>query len=170
MTITAEELRKDIHEAEEVAKALRADGDPESAEGWDRTAEYARLALIGLQSGKDAERRAECDRKNGALLDSLVATMTAYKYGAKIDGMQLVPVEPTLDMLIAGQERIVLHRFNKSAIDDCEHSKDAWGAMLEEAAMYFRENPHLGNGETSAIEAVAAIAQGEGVKDGIPRS
>lgn len=49
------------------------------------------------------------------------------------DGWQLVPKEPTEEMLISGQEAITTCFRTHDAIEDCTHSKAAWTAMLAAA-------------------------------------
>lgn len=44
-----------------------------------------------------------------------------------------VPVEPSDDMLIAGQEAWVVMRAGKKAVEDCEHAAAVWKAMLAAA-------------------------------------
>lgn len=50
------------------------------------------------------------------------------------DGWQLVPVEPTDEMLVSGQEEWVLGK--RGAMEDCEESKAIFKAMLAAAPKY----------------------------------
>jgi len=45
-------------------------------------------------------------------------------------GYVVVPVEPTEDMLVSGQEAWVICKTNRSAVEDCEHSAAVWKAMI----------------------------------------
>ena len=46
------------------------------------------------------------------------------------EGFALVPIEPTDDMLVAGQEAWVIIKASRAAIDDCQHADATYRAML----------------------------------------
>ncbi|HEP9800787.1 TPA: hypothetical protein VDW15_004472 [Pseudomonas aeruginosa] len=71
--------------------------------------------------------------KEGSPIRTLYTAPVAHAQHSVPDGYALVPLEPTDDMLVAGQEAWTHKMERRGALEDCEEAGDVYRAMLAAA-------------------------------------
>ena len=102
------------------------------------TQEAMRSALEALKQIADmdpAGQRADDLGRAARIASAAISQLSkALEDGGEArEGWKLVPVEPTEDMLVAGQEAWVFRRSQRNAVEDCTEADQTYRAMLSAA-------------------------------------
>lgn len=122
------ELRGDGH-LEQVYLAMLA-AAPEQGGPEDATPRFKKVGTVAVGiTFFEAEPNKEGNELGRGYYDIYIVDEAAQpEAGAERAGWKLVPIEPTEEMLVAGQERVM--SFPKAPAEDCEDALHAWEAMI----------------------------------------